>query len=43
MENLKELLEEFIDWARDLWRGACFDDTEKKLLRNSDNRRIAYS
>jgi hypothetical protein len=32
MENLKELLEEFIDWARDCGGSmVCFDDTEKAI------------
>jgi hypothetical protein len=41
MENLKELLEEFIDWARDCGRKyGMFLTIRKKLLRNfSDNER----
>ena len=33
MENLKELLEEFIDWARDCGEEVfyVFDDTEKAI------------
>jgi len=33
MENLKELLEEFIDWARDCGEDAfyVFDDTQKAI------------
>jgi hypothetical protein len=38
MENLKELLEEFIDWARDCGRKyGMFLTIRKKLLRISDN------
>jgi hypothetical protein len=41
MENLKELLEEFIDWARDCGEEVWYVLTiRKKLLRNfSDNER----